>query len=170
MFKYEFEDELQEYIIKNFNQYFPFMFVANEVSVSSFNKRIDLLGEDENNVYIIELKRDVINNKAIKQLKKYLSLYKTNKNKIGIAAALRILNDVQINENIFTLKLDNVKYLKRPLKRIKLNIDKDLLHKVKIKAIQENKNVNEILEEQIQNYLEEELKWKKYQKKNGRKY
>lgn len=36
------------------------------------------------------------------------------------------------------------------------NINKNLLQKIKIKAIEENKNVNEIIEKQLEKYLKEE--------------
>lgn len=36
------------------------------------------------------------------------------------------------------------------------NLDKELLKKIKIKALEENKNVNEILEELIKKYLKVE--------------
>lgn len=37
------------------------------------------------------------------------------------------------------------------------NLDQDLLRKIKIKALEENKNVNEILEKLISEYLEKKV-------------
>ena len=42
------------------------------------------------------------------------------------------------------------------------NINKELLDKTKIKAIQEGKNVNEIIENLLQQYLKGEIKMTKY--------
>lgn len=44
------------------------------------------------------------------------------------------------------------------------NINKELLDKTKIKAIQEGKNVNEIIENLLQQYLKGEIKMTKYTK------
>lgn len=44
------------------------------------------------------------------------------------------------------------------------NIDKELLDKTKIQAIREGKNVNEIIENLLQQYLKGEIKMTKYTK------
>lgn len=85
------EKQLQDHLIQNFSKHFDFSLVASEVVIS--NGRIDLLGEDEDNVYIVELKRDQVNEFTIIQLSAYIEPVQKmypNKNVIAIAAAPEI--------------------------------------------------------------------------------
>lgn len=109
------EKELQKHLIENFDKYFNFKFIASEFVLPN-KKRIDLLGEDDYNVYIIELKC-CADSKAIYQLLDYMNLYKKiaidDKNIVGIVAAPIIKEQAyetiqDISSNIELMVLDDL--------------------------------------------------------------
>jgi len=93
MFVYKYESLLRQYVVKNFGSFFDFDFVAQEKYIARDNggPRVDILGEDEHHVYLIELKTDRITERNIKQVTDYIDLYRTvhnpDKTIIGILAA-----------------------------------------------------------------------------------
>lgn len=109
MFTYKKEQELQNYLVENFDRYFDFSYIASEVRVVGGS--IDLLGEDEENVYLVELKRKEVNNASVKQLARYMKEYKSNKKIKGIVAAPSFsekLNRDLIPHDIQVMKLEGV--------------------------------------------------------------
>ena len=88
MFEYSLENELKNYIIEHFSDFFNFKYITTERKLKY--GRVDIIGEDENNIYIIEVKRDKIIPTSIKQIKRYMIEYETNKNVVGILIAPNI--------------------------------------------------------------------------------
>lgn len=99
MFKYQSEKELRKHIIKNFNLFFAFSFIDEEFQLHTRGPHesgqfpaIDILGEDDSCVYIIELKKRKIVGGNVKQIQEYINMYKehskeNHKKVIGILAA-----------------------------------------------------------------------------------
>lgn len=113
MFAYTSEKELQDYIIENFSEFFNFKYVSQEFSINN-GPEIDLVGEDDNNIYFIELKRVFINRSTVHQVRKYIDTYSSNflKPIIGIAASLSFKNsaieEVKLHKDINLVQLKNV--------------------------------------------------------------
>ena len=97
IFNFTTERELQDFLIENFNHYFSFDYVCQELIIKC--GRIDLVGEDDDNIYLIELKRDIVTQSTIEQLDNYINNYKTTKRIVGIAAAPEI--DEKIDLSLF---------------------------------------------------------------------
>ena len=103
------EKELKQYVIKNFNKLFDFQYVCEEFLIGT--KRVDLVGEDKGSTYLIELKRDFITNNSVKQLIKYLNIYESSKNVVGIIMAPKIhhlFDKSQVPKNVIVRTLDSV--------------------------------------------------------------
>ena len=119
----KYESFLQDHVINNFNKYFAFKYVAREVKFAKNSEhRIDILGEDDQNLYIIELKVNKIYPRHLKQIRFYLEKYQEELNPVkaikGILAApgctleawkeiqqdpllnLIILSDVYLRKNL----------------------------------------------------------------------
>ena len=71
------EEKLKARIINNFKNYFNFEFKGQEIRlIKPRGERLDILGEDNQNIYIIELKSRRILCAHIDQIKKYMKIYK----------------------------------------------------------------------------------------------
>src|SRR5699024_8231003 len=113
-------------------------YLSSEFTVDS--GRIDIIGTKDNVVYVVELKRDIVNDKTIEQLSSYLMdvqfLY-PGKEIIGIAAAPDIKEGLEIPfSNIELMKLDNVELNSRR-KSVSFVFDKELIDRLK-KTIRRN--------------------------------
>src|SRR5699024_12692634 len=110
MFIYSKEKELHQHIVDNFLDFFDFNYLSSEFTVDS--GRIDIIGTKDNVVYVVEVKRDIVNDKIIEQLSSYLmdvQFIYSGKEIIGIAATPDIKESVEITfSNIQLMKLDNV--------------------------------------------------------------
>ncbi|SDN27697.1 endonuclease NucS domain-containing protein [Paenibacillus jilunlii] len=127
MFKFTMENQLKQFIIDNFNTYFDFGLITTEYSVRG--GRIDILGEDDETIYIIEIKRDFVTSDTIVQLQRYLDTYKSDKKLIGIAVAPKIDNSVDLTnvpENIWVNILPDVEYVPNPDSKVKVSVTLDL--------------------------------------------
>lgn len=157
MFTYKTELELHNHILDNFNSFFPYTLLANEYELQK--GRVDFLAEDEENLYIIEIKKDFINRATINQLKKYMNSLKEmnpNKNIIGIASAptfKKHLKDIEIPKDIILHSLDNVNYVGKI--RTLLVMKEVTKSKLEIQAKQQNRSLNNLIETIIEQYLKE---------------
>ena len=133
MFNYHTERELHNHLIKHFNDFFQCEFLSSEVTFKG--GRIDLLGIMDEVLYIIELKRDIVSNNTIKQLRTYLDRYEPGKKKIGIAAAPGIDSEIDISvldNDIKILKLIDVNWsLKEDTQSTTVVLDKVVNEKLK---------------------------------------
>lgn len=115
MFTYKTEKELHEYLVKHFDDYFDFNYISSEFIITG--GRVDILGKDDNTIYVVELKRDFVTNATIEQLSNYIpEIQSLNPDKVvlGIAVAPKIDDKVNINSlpsNITIKTLDNVKFI-----------------------------------------------------------
>jgi len=116
MFVFDNENELRDYLTDNFDRYFGFNYLGNELRVSNTGHRVDMAGEDSDNIYLIELKRDAVTVKNILQIMDYVKLYHpdTNKGIVGIMAAPKVdsevLTIIKDMPNIITMEIPGVKY------------------------------------------------------------
>ena len=112
MFSYRLEEELQRHILDNFDSFYEFELIGNEISVE--NGKIDILAHDEDNVYVIELKRAEVTPKSIVQVSEYLPYIQSrypSKNVIGYVSAPALSPKVNIKalpENVRIKLLENV--------------------------------------------------------------
>lgn len=158
MFRFTMENELQSHIIENFSSYFNFSFLAKEQKVIS--GRLDILGEDEKTIYIIELKRDCVDSLTIKQLQNYLENFATDKALIGIAAAPKIANDVDLTsipENIWIRELQDVEYVPSPTTKVKASItlDEDVYYFLQEAAEMDDRSVSSYLNRVLKEWVKE---------------
>ena len=107
IFEYETEKQLQKFLINNFDKYFNFKYIGEEIVLPKIG-RVDILGENNNNYIIIELKRNYIGQSALKQAKKYLKLLPSNKYKVILSAPIIKIKSFNY-KNIKTKKIKNVK-------------------------------------------------------------
>lgn len=134
MFSFALESELQDYIISNFSDLFNFEFVAKEYKIGKKGPEIDILGEDKERVYLIELKRDFVDHKTVKQIRRYLDTYKNQDGKsvVGIAAAPKIKESARLElregENITLLELKDVSITETS--RLNIALSGDILDKI----------------------------------------
>ncbi len=137
MFSYTKEKELHEYIVEHFNDYFDFNYISSEFIVSG--GRVDIIGKDDNTIYVVELKRDYITNSAIKQLVNYLpeiQALNPNSKVKGIAVAPMVDEKLDpLPDNIELMVLDNVNFIE-PVhrftkKRVTFTIEEELVEKLK---------------------------------------
>ena len=118
MFEYSSELEIHNHIKENFNRFFDFNLMFDEFEVA--NGRIDFVGEDTNNYYVVELKKEIVTIKAITQIDSYINKFKETKlynenpkQIIGILTALQIENKTEkyLSENLKFIKLKNIKFI-----------------------------------------------------------
>lgn len=134
MFIYSKEKELHQHIVDNFLDFFDFNYLSSEFTVDS--GRIDIIGTKDNVVYVVELKRDIVDEKTIEQLSRYLMdvqfLY-PGQEVIGIAAAPDIKEGLEIPfSNIELMKLDNVELNSRAIKRpVTFTIDENIIERLR---------------------------------------
>ena len=139
MFTYKTEKELHEYLVKHFDDYFDFNYISSEFIITG--GRVDILGKDDNTIYVVELKRDFVTNATIEQLSNYIpEIQSLNPDKVvlGIAVAPKIDDKVNINSlpsNVTIKTLDNVKFIEPEhnftKKRVTFTLDEELLKKLK---------------------------------------
>ena len=161
MFTFKFEKELHSFLLDNFNSVFNFEFVASEFSVTG--GRIDLIGKDEENIYLIELKRDIVTQETLNQLDKYISVYESNKPIIGIAVAPVIDSSINLSicrNKIITKQLTGVTcthdYKENPLKnreRIGTSLPIELVKRLKDHSDKTMIPISKIIEKSIEEYL-----------------
>jgi hypothetical protein len=121
------ENQLKKFIVENFKTYFDFVLLSEEYAVHG--GRIDLVGEDDETMYIIEIKRDFVTSETIDQLQRYLTVYKTDKKLIGVAVAPKIDSSVDLTnipENIWINPIPDVEYVPNPGNKIKVSVTLDL--------------------------------------------
>ena len=119
----KYESFLQDHVIDNFNKYFAFAYAAREVKfLKNSEHRIDILGEDDQNLYIIELKVNKIYPRHLKQIRFYLEKYQEEINPAkaikGIMAApgctLEAWKEIQQDPLLDLIILNDV-YLRKKL-------------------------------------------------------
>ena len=142
IFKFVYEEELKKYLKDNFEKLFGFSFVAEELSV--ITGKVDLVGEDNENIYLIEIKRDYVTKETIKQLQKYVDAYDSDKKVIGIAVAPKVKRDIVVSDNIIVMSLENI--AKNDIGKINIGIDNELFRKIKIKATMNNRTLTKEIE------------------------
>lgn len=139
MFTYKTEKELHEYLVKHFNDFFDFDYISSEFIITG--GRIDILGKDDNTIYVVELKRDFVTNATIEQLSNYIpEIQSLNPDKVvlGIAVAPKIDDKVNIDSlpsNITIKTLDNVKFIEPEhnftKKRVTFTLEEELIEQLK---------------------------------------
>lgn len=134
MFIYSMEKELHQYIVDNFTDFFDFNYSFSEFTVAS--GRIDIIGKKDDVIYVVELKMDIVNEKTIEQLSRYLmdvQYLSPGQEVIGIAAAPDIKDGLEIPfSNIELMKLDNVELNSRAIKRpVTFTIDGDIIDRLR---------------------------------------
>ena len=154
MFEYKDEAELQEHIINNFNKFFDFDFIGSEVEVSpgriGTNGKMDLLGEDAEHVYIIELKKDKVKQSTLDQLDRYISHYQTDKIKIGIAVAPIINNNLDFtkyNTNLKVKELNNVIF--ENMQVITITVTDEMHEKLRKESFETGVSMNMLIRKQL---------------------
>lgn len=162
MFTYSKEKELHEHIVEHFNDYFDFHYISSEFIVKG--GRVDILGKNDNTIYIVELKRDYITNSTISQLVNYIpEIQKLNpdKNIVGIAVAPKLdgkLNVDSIPHNIKIKTMDDVNFVEPERhitkKRITFTLDEETIDQ--LKKVSEESMIPQarIVEQAIKEYLE----------------
>ena len=154
MFVYSVESELHKHIVDNFNRFFEFDYISSEFIINS--GRIDIVGKRDDTLYIVELKRDKIDQQAINQLSNYLSEMKThrpNENIVGIAAAPRIDELLELGPlPIKTMELKDVRY--EAISRMVVTLEKDDHERIKELAEKDNRNVSNYMQVLIKEHIE----------------
>ena len=149
IFKFAYEEELKEYLKDNFKELFGFSFVAEEFHI--LTGKVDLVGEDSENIYLIEVKRDYISIDTIKQLQRYIDNYKHHKNVVGIAVAPNIKKGLAItNDNIIVMSLKNI--AENDTDKINIGINSELFRKIKIKATINNRTLTKEIEKALEKH------------------
>ena len=110
MIEFKTEEWLERHIINNFNAFFPFQLKKNQLVLPNSHDTIDIVGEDDSNEYIIELKRDYVRKKDIYQVVRYIERYKkeTTKNVKGYIVSPYFTKRVRLlaeKNNILVLEL-----------------------------------------------------------------
>lgn len=155
MFTYKTEEQLHNYILDNFNSYFSHNLIANEYDLKK--GRVDFLAEKENDLYIIELKKDFVTKTTIKQLNTYIQTARQefeNKNIKGIAIAPKHkahLKDIEIPEYIELRTIDDVNYIGNI--RTAILLEKKVKKQAERIAKEENRSLNNLIETVLKEYL-----------------
>jgi DNA-binding XRE family transcriptional regulator len=84
---YSSEDELRDILIADCEMQLGFKFKYKEYNIDGF--RIDIIGEDNDFIYIVELKRENADLRTLRQVNNYISAYKRYSEKpiIGMIVA-----------------------------------------------------------------------------------
>ena len=139
MFIYTTERELQDHIIENFSLFFDFRYVDKEHRLED-GSEVDIIGEDDKSIYLIELKRSSGDGESVRQVRHYVDIFNpSSKSIVGIVAAPEIkksaILELKSNEKIRLMELKNVKCkLDSGLKnrsRFGVAIDNELLANLK---------------------------------------
>lgn len=140
LFTYTKEKELHEYIVEHFDRYFDFDYISSEFIIES--GRVDIIGQSDNIIYVIEIKRDIITDSTIEQLTGYvidMQRRKPHKRVEGIAIAPTIDKDINlslISDNITLKTIDDVRYVpsqsNSTRKRITFTLDEEKLDQLKL--------------------------------------
>ena len=155
MFAYQTELELHNYLLENFNEYFPYKLIANEYELTK--GRVDFLAEDNENIYVIELKKEFVNKATLNQLTTYMTILKEefqNKNIVGIAIAPKRknhINDMEIPKNIRIQLLDGVNYV--GIVRATLTLEKTLKLQLEEEAKKQNRSFNNLVLKVLKDYV-----------------
>lgn len=162
MFTYKKEKDLHNFIVDNFSYYFDFDYLKSEVLIPK--GRIDILGEDETTIYVVEIKRDIIDKFAIRQVSDYIPQVKElypDKKVVGIAIAPEIDSKAsEIDTNIKIVKIDNVNYVppvsKSTLKTFSVTLEENLIEKLKEVSkesmISQSRIIRDIVEKNLDSY------------------
>lgn len=154
MFIYSVESELHKHIVDNFNKFFEFDYISSEFIINS--GRIDIVGKRDETLYIVELKRDKIDQKAINQLSNYLSEMKAqrpNENIVGIAAAPQIDESLELSSlPIKTMELQDVRY--ESISKMVVTLEKEDHERIKELAAKDNRNVSNYMQVLIKEHIE----------------
>nr|WP_274320143.1 endonuclease NucS domain-containing protein [Paenibacillus qinlingensis] len=103
-------------MIENLDLYFGLEFVAKEYRINN-SYRVDILGREGDNFYIIELKKEIADISAFNQIKRYLTAFKrqTGKSAFGYIASPRVDELTKLaclhDEKIRAVELQNFKYI-----------------------------------------------------------
>lgn len=159
MFTYKVEKELHSFIVDNFSNYFDFKYIKSEVLLPV--GRVDILGEDDTTVYVIEIKRDCVNKAAITQVTGYIpqvELLYPNKKVVGIVVAPVVEKGAaDINPDIKIVELTDVNFIppvsKSTIKRITFTLDEDLIKELKEKSEETHIPQAKIVSLALQDYL-----------------
>jgi RecB family endonuclease NucS len=148
--KFRTENELRDYIAENFSQFFPFKFLGKELPVG--RKAADLMGEDYEAVYIIEIKNGPIGNAAFAQIKRYMETYRTITSKLvrGILMGSSIKKTLTLDGDLQFVKIrtgNSGRYLLR-------DIDNHLYEEMRIKAIEEHISLKDVFSKLIQLWID----------------
>jgi DNA-binding Xre family transcriptional regulator len=97
MISYSSENELRDILIANCETHLGFKFIYKEYSVDGF--RIDIIGEDEDFIYVVELKREVADLRTLSQINNYISAYRhySKKPVIGVIVALAFQAELKLS-------------------------------------------------------------------------
>jgi hypothetical protein len=149
------EKELKDHMELNFSDYFNFDLIGREVRISKKGDCVDFIGEDEKNIYIIEVKKNSIDKSAIIQTKRYISLYKdiVDKNILGVIVAPKINRNIDmINDNKIIIKLiEPINHLTEIFRKIETT--KDALRKFKAYSFSQGKSVQRLLGELMEEWV-----------------
>lgn len=120
MFTYTKEKQLHRFIVNNFSRYFDFEYRSSELVIDG--GRIDIIGMDNDTIYVIEIKRDFITNSTLQQLMSYIPTMNTlypDKNIKGIAVAPKIdakVNVAELPADVSIKTIDDVIF-KKPVSK-----------------------------------------------------
>ena len=162
VFTYSKEKELHEFIVKNFNRYFDFEYSSSEFIIKG--GRVDIVGTNEDTIYILEIKRDCITSNAINQLSNYLPIIKElnpDKNVSGIAVAPAIdskLNVQSIPSDIEIVLIEDVLFIEpqstSTRKVVTFALDEQLVHQLKEVSEQTMIPQSRLVEQAVKEILE----------------
>lgn len=159
MFKFKLEEELQNHILENFGDFYEFDLIGNEITIE--NGRIDILGKDNDNIYVVELKRAEITVESIEQVSSYLPYVQErhpNKNIIGIVSAPNINRKVDLSKIPDNIRLKILKNVQCVVKtNHQLTERKPLSNAVKIELYDALKQLSEETKVPISKLLDEAI-------------
>lgn len=162
MFTYSKEKELHEFIVDNFNRYFDFEYNSSEYVING--GRVDILGKDDNSIYVIEIKRDIVTDSTLKQLSSYIPTIQEqhpDKEVFGIAVAPAIDKRINLNSlppNVNIKIIDDVTFLEpernHTKKRVTFTLDEKTIDDLKSVSEQTMIPQARLVEEAIKQIVE----------------
>ena len=160
MLTYKVEKELHSFIVDNFSNYFDFKYIKSEVLLPV--GRVDILGEDDTTVYVIEIKRDCVNKAAITQVTGYIpqvELLYPNKKVVGIVVAPVVEKGAaDINPDIKIVELTDVNFVppvsRSTIKRITFTLEESTIDKLREVSKESMIPQARIIEDMIEKYLD----------------